>query len=74
MTQPEMQPADVERIIRDVLDARGLYVSLLLAQPTSSGWEVTLTDAADRLVTMDLPRGQPAAIREALTRWIDGWS
>jgi len=66
-----MQPRDVERILRDVLSAQGLRVSMLRVERTPDGWRVTLADVADRITT-DLPDGPPAVIRVALTHWAEG--
>jgi hypothetical protein len=66
-----MQQEDVERILRDVLSTAGLRVSVLRVEGTPTGWRATVTDVADRVITLDLPDGSAAFIRTALTNWVD---
>jgi hypothetical protein len=66
-----MQAQDVERILRDVLDANGLRVSMLAVERTPDGWRVALADAVGLLLATELPEGPPAVIRAALTRWVE---
>jgi hypothetical protein len=51
-----------------VLDAQGLRVSVVRIERTS-GWRVEVRDAADRILSADLPGGPSAAVRAVLTRW-----
>ncbi len=66
-----MQQQDVERILRDVLNADGLRVSAMRTEPTLSGWRVMLADAAGRVISIDLPDGSPATVRSVLTHWVE---
>jgi hypothetical protein len=70
----EIQQQDVERILRDVLSANGLRVSMLAVERTPNGWRVALTDTVGLLLATDLPDGPPAIIRAALTRWVESIS
>jgi hypothetical protein len=67
---PAMQQQDVERILRDVLSSKSLRVSILRVARAPNGWRATVTDVADRVITIDLPDGPPDVIRAMLTRWI----
>jgi hypothetical protein len=67
----EMQPRDVERIVRDVLNARGIEVSLLHVEPTSAGWRVTVNDVADRALVTELHAAGPALVRQGLIHWVE---
>ena len=69
MTRREVRKRDVERIISDALHLVGLRVSILRVESTRTGWHVTV----DHLISTDLPLGRPAAIRDAVNRWIDTW-
>jgi hypothetical protein len=63
--------ADVQRILRDVLDSHGFHhVSGLRVERVSTGWHVVISDASDRVMSSDVADGSPAEIRAALTRWI----
>ena len=62
---------DVERIARDVLAAGAWDVHLLAIESIDEAWHVAVTDAAGRVITTDIPRGKPAAIRAALSQWLD---
>jgi hypothetical protein len=71
MTQRKVETADVERIIRDVLDTLGIEFSLLRVEPTPSGWRIRMKDVADRLLVTEIPVARPAQVREALVRWVE---
>ena len=66
-----MTQKDVERILRDVLTARGLQATVLHAEPRESRWHLTIKDVADRIFNLDVPDGPPAAIRAAAEHWAD---
>ncbi len=62
---------DIERILRDVLTSRSLRVVPLLAEQTVDGWQMTVRDAGDRILVIDIPTGGPATVRAALEQWAD---
>ena len=66
-----MEQRDVERIVRDVISTQALPVALRRVDVRPTGWQVTITDHIGAVLTTDLPDGPPAAIRTALTRWLD---
>jgi hypothetical protein len=66
-----LQQHDVERILRDILQAQAWDVSLLSVEPIPDAWRVTITDAASRVITSEIPTGPPATIRAAVARWLD---
>ena len=65
----KVQSRDVTRILRDVLSASGLPVTVQRVEQTPQGWLVTVKDRGDRLISTELPDGPPALIRASLTRW-----
>jgi hypothetical protein len=64
-----VQQRDVERILRDVLTTEGLRVTVLRVHRVTDGWRAIVKDVADRMMSIDLPDGTPAVLRQALTRW-----
>ena len=64
-----VQQSDVERILRDVLTTEGLDVTVMRVRRAAEGWRAIVKDVADRMISIDLPDGTPAVIRQALTRW-----
>jgi hypothetical protein len=65
-----MIQTDVERIVRDVVTARGVG-SVLHARLISGGWIVSVKDQADRIITFTVPDGPPAAVRAAAQTWAE---
>jgi len=65
-----VQLGDVERILRDVLTTEGLQVTVQRVHRVAEGWRVIVKDVADRMISIDLPDGPPAVIRQAVTRWV----
>jgi hypothetical protein len=66
-----VQQSDVERILRDVLSARGVHATVVRTERTNAGWRMTLKDGGARTFSVDLPAGPAAAIRAALEHWAD---
>jgi len=65
-----LREQDVERILRDVLNAQGLHVSVVRAERAPDGWRVTVTDLGGRILSTEIIDGPPATIRTTLTRWL----
>jgi hypothetical protein len=65
-----MEPRDVERILRDLLDTQGIRASIAQIQQVTTGWLVTITDQAGRRLGTRVGDGPPAAIRAALREWL----
>jgi hypothetical protein len=61
---------DVERILRDVLSTYGAGFSVLSVTPASTGWHITIMDAANRILSTDVADSRPAVVRAALTTWV----
>ena len=59
----------LERIVRDVLTARGFRATRLQVDRTDIGWRVT-GDLADRRIVVEVP-DNPAAMRAAIEHWAD---
>jgi hypothetical protein len=67
-----MSQKDVERILRDVLTARGMEATVLHAVPRDGRWQLTIKDVADRVFVLEVPDGPAATIRGRLEHWTDG--
>ena len=65
-----MQPV-VERILRDVLTQYGVHVVMQHVEPTPTGWRIIVTDSAHRVLTTEIHSDRPAAIRAALSAWVE---
>jgi hypothetical protein len=66
-----MDERHIERILRDVAASQGIRMSILRVQRATSGWLVTITDQADRIVSTRVPDGPPAAVRITLLHWLE---
>lgn len=66
-----VEQRDVERIIRDVLNAEAYEYSLLGVEAVEQGWRVTVRDATGRGIACEFRAASPAALRAAVDQWLD---
>ena len=48
-----------------------MRVTIVRIQRLVGGWLVTVTDAADRVISMRVPDGSAAETREVLKKWLN---
>jgi len=63
-----VESRDVERIVRDVVSAQALDLSVVRLD---HAWRVTVSDAGGRSFANDVPIGTAASVRLVVGQWLD---
>lgn len=67
----DMTRDDIQRIVRDVLNGRGVGATVVSAEPLDGQWAVTIRDQAARIISFIVPDGPPARVRAVTENWAD---
>ena len=62
----EMDAVRVERLIRDLLNEGGFAAQVISVSETETSWRMLMRDKAGRVVDLELPKGTPTQLRQAI--------